>query len=337
MPFHSSPELIEFVKRIPKTENHLHLEGALPYELLQHMNKEKYRDLPASYGNDYTFKDFDDFERQLLELAFAWYISPERYHYAATKVFKQHLELGVRYVETSFASGVIQFLGLNGKEVLAAIKDAIPKELTVKVFLGVHHDGFQGDMQKVFEEALTWEQLDGLDLHGSENIPVDPIAPKLWEEARNAGKYTKAHAGEFCGADFVRYVIDVLGVKRIQHGIRAVEDPALVQLIKQNNISLDVCPISNIKLVPGVTKENHPIKELFDQGVSVTVSTDDPLVFGNSIIEEYTVLHDYRGFSQSELIQVAKNGFNCALLEDEEKLTYIDELDRALELPKNLA
>jgi hypothetical protein len=161
----SDTPLSDFIQSLPKTETHLHLEGALPLELLQRVRPEFVRP-PASWSPDFKFTDFAHFERELLDMVFSWYISPERYHEAAKIIFGRHVAQNVKYVETSFASGVIEFLGLDGREVLAAIRAAVPAGLEVRIFMGIHHNGAGPNMLPVLEDALGWKELAGVDLHG---------------------------------------------------------------------------------------------------------------------------------------------------------------------------
>ncbi len=325
----SNSALPVFIQSLPKTETHLHFEGALPFELLQRVRPGLTKP-PASWAPDFKFRDFAHFERELLDMAFAWFMSAERYHEAGKVIFARHVAQNIKYVETSFASGVIEFLGLDGREVLAAIRAAVPAGLEVRVFLGIHHNGAGPKMRPVLEDALGWPDLAGIDLHGTESFPLEPWSADYWTAARRAGKYTKAHAGELMGADFVRRVLDELRPQRIEHGVRSLEDPVVVAEIKRRGIALDVCPISNHKLMPGVTLANHPIRQLVDAGVKVTISTDDPLSFGNTLADEYVALATQRGFSRKELVQLARNGFEVALLPAAQKKPWLDQLDAVL-------
>lgn len=320
--------LSSFIQALPKTETHLHIEGTLPLELLRQIRPE-FATPPLSWAPNFKFRDFAHFESELLDMAFSWFTSAERYHLAAKVVFAGHVAQNIKYVETSFASGGIEFLGLDGREVLAAIRSAVPAELEVRVFLGIHHNGCTPKMKPVLADALTWPDLAGIDLHGTESFPLEPWTAEYWAAARRAGKYTKAHAGELMGADFVRQVLTELKPQRIEHGIRSVEDPAVVAEIKRRGVALDVCPISNHKLVPGINLENHPIRQLFNAGVKVTVSTDDPLSFGNTLADEYTALVEQRGFSRKEIVQLMRNGFEVALMPDAQKKPWLEQLDTA--------
>jgi adenosine deaminase len=313
MTFHPDPRLRAFLRRLPKTETHLHIEGALPWEMLNTLDPGRFPSPPASWHNDYRFPDFARFERELLDMAMAWYTSPERYHEAARVILQRlHEEEGVRYVETSFASGMIEFLGLEARPVAEAIKQAAPPAMEVRVYMGIHHDGYTERSRSFIEASLGWDEVDGIDLHGTETTPLEPWTADLWGRARAAGKRTKAHAGEFAGPAFVERVMDELGVRRIQHGTRAVESAKLVRRLREEGAVLDMCPISNLKLRVVPSLAEHPIRRLYDEGVVVTVNTDDPLSFGNTLTEEYTVLHQELGFSYAELGEVAANGFRNA-------------------------
>jgi adenosine deaminase len=320
-------ETLAFIRALPKTETHLHLEGALPWELLSRLDADRYRDPPASWRDDFRFTSFAHFEQELLSYVFAWFVSPDRYHQAAQEVFARHLDQNVKYVETSFASGVVEFGGVDGRAAAEAIRAAVPPGLTVKIFLGIHRNGYNEKTRGFLEECVHWNALDGLDLHGPETLPLEPWTGDLWKKARAAGKHTKAHAGEFAGPASVRQVLEELGVRRIEHGIRAIEDPDLVTRLRDDGIALDVCPISNVKLGVVESFEAHPLRALLDAGVLCTVSSDDPVSFGNSLTDEYVALATRMGFSRSELAAVALNGFRVALCEPGIVAPHVAELE----------
>jgi len=319
------PELRSFIRSLPKTEMHLHIEGGLPFDLLREVRPGA--EPLESWADDFKYRDFAHFEGQLLDMVFAFFTSPERYHRAAKAQFERHVEMGVRYVETSFASGVVEFGGLPGREVFQAIHEAAPPELEVRVFMGIHHNGCGDVMRPVIEDSLSWPGFAGLDLHGAEDIPLEPWSAEIFAAARAAGKFTKAHAGEFMGADFVRRVVEEVGAQRIEHGVRAVEDIGVVSLLAERNLALDMCPISNAKLMPGVTLDRHPIRELHDAGVKITVNTDDPVCFGNDLIDDYAAIAERRGFTRPELKTLARNGLELALVDESRKAGWLAELD----------
>ena len=131
MPYQPHPQLEDFLRRLPKTETHLHIEGALPWELINELEPDRFPSPPESWQDHYKFRDFSEFEHALLDMACAWYTSPERYHQAAGKIFNRLLEEeNVRYLETSFASGMVEFLGLDGRAVAEGIKAAVPASIS---------------------------------------------------------------------------------------------------------------------------------------------------------------------------------------------------------------
>ena len=134
-------QLDDFIKKLPKTENHLHIEGAVPLELLRTLDPEKHAEPPMSWASDFRYRDFSAFDDHILGMVVPWFTSPERYHEAAKAVFKKlRDEENVHYVETSFASGVVEFCGIDGEALAEAVKTAAPENMEVRVFLGLNHD-----------------------------------------------------------------------------------------------------------------------------------------------------------------------------------------------------
>ena len=326
MGYQENREIIDFIQWLPKTETHLHIEGALPFHLLQELDPEQYKSPPAGWGLDFKFVTFKQFEDELLGMVNRWYTSPQRYHIAAKEIFLSLVEQNVKYLEISFHAGMVELHDLNGPEVVAAIKSAVPQGLEVRVFMGMLRNHYNEKMASVLDDCPNWEGLDGIDLHGPELMPIEPWKVRLWKAARDAGLETKAHAGEFGGPEYVRDAIELLSVKRIQHGVRAIEDPDVVQMVLDRDVTFDTCPISNVKLGVVETMGEHPIRQLFDQGVRCTISTDDPLSFGNRLIDEYEAL-SVDVFSKVELAKIARNGFEVALMTAEEKAPFISQID----------
>jgi adenosine deaminase len=325
-----SPALRDFVLSLPKTETHLHLEGACPHELLQKLDPVRYDAPPPFWAPDFRYQNFAQFMALYLEYCAAFFTSAERYHEAAKIVLGRCAAQGCRYVETSFHLPALVHLRESGPEVIRAIRAAAPRGLELRVFAGMSHNDYAGAARELIDDALSWPELDGIDLHGPEDLPVEPWSDAVWARARAAGKFTKAHAGEFMPASFVDLILDRLQVTRIQHGVRSIESPGTVARLLREDIALDVCLISNLKLaVKGVPAMSaHPIRRLFDAGVAVTINSDDPFFFGNSLAEEYYALHQDVGFSLPELVKIAANGFRVALLPEHVKRAHLADLAR---------
>ena len=304
--------MMDIIQALPKTETHLHLEGALPYELLVAWDPRRWPPDPDFRARSYRYATFPDFERILLEHALPWFTSAESYFEAARVIFAHHVAQNVRYVETSFHLPVTHFIKVPGPEIIAAIRAAAPAGLEVRVFTGMLRSDLGGELRATIDRLHTWDGLAGVDLHGFETMPTHPDTAAVWARLRAAGKVTKCHAGEFDGPARVREAIEVLGVRRIQHGVRSVEDPAVVKLAADTGTTFDVCPISNVGLQVVPAMAAHPIRQLLQAGVHCTLSTDDPLCFANTLNEEYEALAGDLAFTRTELAQVARNGWAVA-------------------------
>ncbi len=318
----------DFIQALPKTETHLHVEGALPYELLTAWQPEKYPPNPRFRRADYRYETFPEFEHILLEHALPWFTSAERYHEATKVMFAKQVAQNVRYVETSFHLPVTKFINVPGPEIIAAIRAAVPAGLEVRIFTGMLRSDIAGDLRPTIDRLHTWDGLAGVDLHGFEQMPTERDTAAVWARLRAAGKVTKCHAGEFDGAARVREAIEVLGVTRIQHGVRAIEDPAVVRLAAERGVTFDVCPISNIRLKVFPDLAAHPIRRLIAAGVRCTLSTDDPLCFANAVNDEYAALAAGLQFTRAELAQVARNGWQVAEVPPAARQAALDEIDR---------
>lgn len=323
----TDPGLLAFIRRLPKTETHLHIEAALPFELLKSLGDPRFQKPPASWAPDFRFRDFTEFDTLILSMLAPWFTSAERYHQSAKQTFAILRKQNVRYVETSFHLGILEFISDSGEDVVSAIRDAAPAEMEVRVFSGMTVDLYRPPMDALVRDALRWRWLAGIDLHGHERFPVPDWTPEIWRKASDAGKETKAHAGEFGPATNVREAVERLGVRRVQHGLRAIDDPELVALLLREDVTLDMTPISNVKLAAVPSMREHPIRKFFDAGVRCTVSTDDPLVFGNTLTDEYVALGTEAGFTRAELVQLARNGFDAGTMSAERKGVALRELD----------
>jgi adenosine deaminase len=324
------PPLRAFIAALPKTETHLHVEGALPYELVRAWAPDKYPADPPFRRRSYRYVSFPAFEKILLDHALPWFTTADRYHEAAKAIFAGKAADNVRYVETSFHLPVSQFIGVPGPEIVAAIRSAAPAGMEVRVFAGMPRNGYDGPLRPAIDALHAWEGLAGVDLHGFEQMPTEPWTARVWERVRAAGKVTKCHAGEFDGAHRVREAIEELGVERVQHGVRAIEDPAVVALARDRGATFDICPISNVGLRVVPSLGEHPIRRLMAAGIRCTVSTDDPLCFGNTLVEEYEGLATELGFTPVELARVARNGWEVADVLAESRRKRFAEIDALL-------
>ncbi len=324
----SEPQLRGFIRALPKTETHLHLEGSLDYGLLHAWDPAEYPADPAWRSPAHRFESFQKFDETLLGHALPWFTSPERYHEAARVTFARHVEQNVRYVETSFHLGIVEFVEFGAAEIIAAIRAAVPPGLEVRIFAGMLRSNYAGPVRPLIDDLVNWDDLAGVDLHGFEQVPTEDWSAPVWQRLSDAGKITKCHAGEFDGAHRVREAIEALGVSRVQHGVRAIEDPAVVQLAVDRDVTFDVCPISNVKLQVYPDLRSHPLRALTAAGVRCTISSDDPLAFGNQVSDDYFALATDADYTLTELAALARSGWEVAAVTPEVRAQNLAEIAR---------
>jgi adenosine deaminase len=321
----------QFIESLPKTETHLHVEGAIPWEFFEERFSGEFPEVPEFRQPEYRYDSFAQFESILIDHALRIIKEPSDYSEIARGIFQKQIEQNVRYVELSFHAGIIEFLQMPGKEIIEAIRSAVPAGLEVRIFMGMSRNSYSDYLGATLEDAVeNWEGLHGIDLHGPEDLPVLNWVPRLWQVARANGRTLKAHAGEFGPAENVEWAVQNLGVKRVQHGIHASDEDEVMNLLAGEGVTLDICPISNYKLCIFDRWENYPIRQFLDRGIRCTISTDDPLSFANRLTDEYLALHREMNFSATELAQLARSGFEVADLPEDERVAHLSEIDRLL-------
>ena len=322
-----------FIESLPKTETHLHIEGAIPWELFELRFPGEFPKVPDFRKPDFRYDDFQQFEKILIGHALRVIRSPEDYAEVAKMLFAKQLSQNISYVELSFHAGMIEFLKISGEDIIQAIRSVVPNGLEVRIFMGMSRDSYSSFLGPLLEEAVgNWEGLHGIDLHGPENLPTKDWMPRLWSVANANGRILKAHAGEFGSAQNVKWAVENLGVRRIQHGISASNDETVMELLVEKGVVLDLCPISNYKLRVFDTWDNYPIRKFLKKGIQCTISTDDPLSFGNCLNDEYKCLVRYMNLSASEIAGIAKAGFHTADLQHYQKTDWINQIEHLLSL-----
>jgi len=188
-----------------------------------------------------------------------------------------------------------------------------------------------GSAMETLKMALPYKDwIIGVGLDSSEvgNPPDNFI--NVFDEARKHGFYTVAHAGEEGPPEYIWQAINNLKTMRIDHGVRSIEDPNLIEYLIDKQIPLTVCPLSNIKLRVFDKMEDHNIKKLMDMGVLVTVNSDDPAYFGGYIEENFTAIQKSLDLNVKDIKMLAKNSFMASFISKDEKEKYINEIDNIL-------
>lgn len=322
-------DLLQFIRKIPKTETHLHIEGALPWSFLERVCPEKYGSTPFFWDPSFRYNNFTQFESILIDHALKVFKSPDDYFQVASSIFEKAIDQNVQYLETSFHAGMMEFLNIPGEEILSAILAAVPEGLDVRVFLGMSRNAYTEFLGPKLDDAVEkWDRLSGIDLHGPEDLPIESWTPAFWEKAAKRGLTVKAHAGEFGPSSNIEYAISKLGVKRIQHGVAARESNSLMTKLAELEICLDMCPISNYKLRVVDKWTDHPLNLFLEKGIMCTISTDDPFSFGNSLEDEYLACVEKLNLPPVKLVEIAKNGFYIANLPVDQKDYFLRQIDQ---------
>lgn len=322
----------KFIRDIPKAELHLHLEGAIPWSMVK-ANAEY--DLPSSpewWEQNYRFTSFDQFANGPLGICYTDnFDTVEKYSLVASQVFSHLEQQNIRYVELTFGLTGPYQLGLPISNIVTAIKNAAPTSLNVCVIAAFSR---QYDLEYLAELGalvLDLPGIDGVDIYGNEAAQdVRPFVG-IYAKANKLGLLTKAHAGELCGPLSIARTLDFLApLHRIEHGTRAVEDQKLLARLASEGVVLDLCPMSNVKLQVVKDIASHPIRRLYDFGIPVTVSTDDPTVFGLTLTDELLLLVRHSVFSPTEIAQLQINAFKAARLEEEKRVALIKSVETTI-------
>ena len=318
---------------LPKVELHLHLEGAIPYRALWQ--------LVQKYGGDAAVPSLDTLRRQFAYRDFPHFIKTwiwkngflrelEDFTFIATAVARDLARQHVRYVEMFYSPPDFARFGLTPQALTVAIRSGLQRVPEVEVALVPDVVRDSGPAEAARTLAAVAEVRDqgvvGIGLGGSEHaFPPEPFAP-VFEQARKLGLQTTAHAGEAAGAESIWGALRSLQAGRIGHGTRAYEDPALLDYLAEQQIPLEMCPLSNVRtgVVPDLAA--HPIRRYFDHGILVTVNTDDPAMFNNSLAEEYAGLAEVHGFTPAELRQLALNAVAASWLPEPRKAALAKEI-----------
>lgn len=330
-----------FIKRLPKAELHLHIEGTLEPEMLFDLAIRNGIETRFSSVHElrsaYEFADLQSFLDIYYEGANV--LRNERDFEDLTWAYLQRAAAdGVRRAEIFFDPQTHTERGIPIEVVIGGIGAALDRSDTLGISSGlilcfVRHLSGEAAVETL-EQALPYkDRLLGVGLDSSEvgNPPENFAA--AYELARAEGLHAVAHAGEEGPPSYIWSALDVLGVERIDHGVRAIEDQALLARLVADSIPLTVCPLSNLRLKVVEDLAEHPLPALLASGIEATVNSDDPAYFGGYVGANYQALVDHLGFGEFELTTLARNSLKAAFLDQPSKeellLTFDQEFGAA--------
>ncbi|MDJ0701618.1 MAG: adenosine deaminase, partial [Woeseiaceae bacterium] len=245
----------------------------------------------------------------------------------------------VRHVEIFFDPQTHTARGISFGTVIDGIYDALRDGedrlgITFRLIMCFLRHLDAEDAMSTLEQALAYkEQIYAVGLDSSEVGHPPSKFTSVFDKARSEGFLTVAHAGEEGPPDYIWEALDLLEVSRIDHGVRCMEDPALVERLRVEQVPLTVCPLSNVKLRVFDNLEQHNIKRLLRAGLCVTINSDDPAYFGGYIGENYMQTQQALDLGEVELGVLARNAFTASFLNDADKRRHIDAVDRELARP----
>ena len=334
-----NPTLADKIARAPKAELHIHIEGSLEPELIFALAKRN--NVKLAYDSiealraAYAFTDLQSFldiyyagasvlltEQDFYDMTMAYVERALADHVAHAEIFfdpQTHTERGVS-IETAVAG------------IEAALAEGEKRGLSSKLILCFLRHLSEEDALATYESALPLfdkyaHRLIGVGLDSSERGHPPSKFERVFAKARDKGLKLVAHAGEEGPPSYIYEALDLLKVDRVDHGVRSIEDPALVARLADTRVALTVCPLSNLKLCVFDDLTKHTLKALLDQGVAVTVNSDDPAYFGGYVNENYLATIDALKLDDDEVYTIIRNSFEASFVTPAERDAMIAKLD----------
>lgn len=324
------------IRQLPKAELHLHIEGTLEPELMMALAKRN--DLELPYGSveeirdAYDFSDLQSFldlyhigtqvlktEQDFYDMTWAYLTRVNRDNVKHVELFtdtQTHTDRGIATqtvidgIDRALRDGEQQ-LGITGVQILCFLRHLS-----------------EDQAQEALDAALPFkDKIRAIGLASSELGHPPSKFERVFARARSEGFTTVAHAGEEGPPDYIWEALDALKVVRIDHGVRCLEDPKLVARLREEQIPLTVCPLSNIALCVFDSMEQHNFRELLKAGLCVTINSDDPAYFGGYMNDNYLATQKALDLSASELISVTRNAFSAAFMPSDARDRHLAELD----------
>ncbi|ANP71124.1 adenosine deaminase [Cryobacterium arcticum] len=324
----------------PVAELHVHIEGTLETELLVTLARRNGVELP-SYDPDalrelYRFTDLQSF----LDIYYA--------NLAVLRTEADFYDLGIAYLTRATAAGVrraeiffdpqthlangipldVVFAGLTRALTEARATLGISADL---ILCFLRHLGGAAALETLDAAIPYLDQFIGVGLDSAEVGFPPSLFTEVFAKAGALGLHRVAHAGEEGGPDYVHEALDLLGVERVDHGIRAIEDPHLIEHLRERQIPLTVCPLSNVCLRAVPELGVHPLPAMLAEGLLVTISSDDPAYFGGYVDDNLNAVQNEFALSPLQMATLARNSFRASFLPEAEKLRQIAAVDEHLE------
>jgi adenosine deaminase len=330
------------IKRLPKCELHIHIEGSLEPELMFTLARRngirlRYPSV-AALRQAYQFRNLQDF-LDIYYQGMSVLITEQDFYDLAWAYLERARADNVRHVEMFFDPQGHTSRGVSFSTVVEGLHRAIgdaKRGLGVQASLIMcflrHLD--EADAERTLDCALACKDwIVGVGLDSSETGHPPSKFKQVFRRARDAGFFLCAHAGEEGPPRYVWEALDVLGVVRIDHGNRSLEDETLMGRLARDQVPLTMCPLSNLRLRLIDDLVQHPLRRMMDKGLIVTVNSDDPAYFGGYVNQNYLAVSEALGLQREDIATIVRNGFKTSLMTTSEKEQALADVDRVLAEP----
>ncbi|MFB6873268.1 adenosine deaminase [Streptomyces sp. NPDC056323] len=323
---------------LPKAELHLHIEGTLEPELAFALAARNGVELPYEDTEElrtaYLFDDLQSF----LDLYYALMAvlrTEQDFEELADAYLARAAAQGVRHAEIFFDPQAHTARGVPIGTVVEGLGRALDRSeekhgISTQLIMCFLRDESADSAMATLEAAMPYlHRISAVGLDSAE-VGHPPVKfREVYEAAAALGLRKVAHAGEEGPPEYIREALDVLGVERIDHGLRCMEDPELVERLVADRVPLTLCPLSNVRLRAIDTLEEHPLRAMMDAGLLCTVNSDDPAYFGGYVGDTFHAVHEALGLDQERLRTLARNSFEAAFLDhdEERRARYLSEVE----------
>ena len=331
--------MIELIKRLPKAELHLHIEGSLEPELMFRLSKKNNVAIPYASVEEvraaYNFTDLQSF----LDIYYAGakvLITQDDFYDLTWEYVLKCVENNIVHTEIFFDPQTHTERGIDFATVINGIKQALDDAekqygITSCIIMCFLRHLSQEEAFATFEQALAFkDDIIGVGLDSSELDNPPSKFTDVFKAAKEQGFKLVAHAGEEANYSYIYEALDLLNIERIDHGVQSINSPELMQRLKDEQVPLTVCPNSNIELKVFDSYDEHNIKELLDYGLNVSVNSDDPAYFKGYMNQNFINLYESIELSEADVIKMVKNSFRSAFISDELKASYLAQVDAAV-------
>lgn len=329
--------MIEFIKRLPKAELHLHIEGSFEPELMFKLAQKNKIEIPYKTVEElkkaYNFSNLQSF----LDIYYAGakVLRTEEDFYLLTQAYiLKCVENNIIHTEIFFDPQSHTSRGIEFKTVLSGIKKGLDEAkekygISSNIIMCFLRHLSQEDAFETLKQSLPYkESIIGVGLDSSEIGNPPSKFEEVFKEAKKEGFKLVAHAGEEADVSYLFEALDLLDIQRIDHGVQAINSKELMQRLKEEQIPLTLCPNSNIELKVFKNYKEHNLKKLLDYGLNVCINSDDPAYFKGYLNQNFINVFENLDLSKEDIIKLVKNSFNSSFISDRLKEKYIKEVDK---------